>query len=181
MSVKKQKKQNVEHESTQHVELLQKLVNVNKTSKVVKGGRVFSFNALVVVGNGSGRVGFGLGKGKEVAVAIKKAVHAAKKNMVDIPLNNATLFHTIIGTHCATKVFMKPASEGTGVIAGGSMRAIFEVLGVENVLAKCYGSTNPLNVIRATMKGLESMFTPEIIAKKRGLSIKEASALIETE
>ena len=141
---------------------------------------MFSFNALVVVGNGSGRVGFGLGKGKEVAIAIKKAVHEAKKNMVDIPLNNGTLYHTIIGNHCATKVFMKPASEGTGVIAGGSMRAIFEVLGIENVLAKCYGSTNPLNVVRATMKGLLGMFTPELMAKRRGISVKAMSDLIES-
>ena len=154
-------------------DLESKLVGMRRTSKVVKGGRVFGFDALVVVGDGQGRVGFGRGKSKEVPLAIQKANENARKSMVSIDLNQGTLYHDITSRHGASKVFMKPASEGTGVIAGNAMRAVFEVVGVQNVLAKCIGSTTPLNVVRATIKGLESMITPEIAARKRGKSVAE--------
>ena len=151
--------------------IVDKLVNVRRTVKVVKGGRVFSFAALVVVGDGQGRIGLGQGKAKEVPVAIQKATDAARRNMVQIQLNGSTLYHEVKSRHGASKVLMLPASEGTGVIAGGAMRAVFEVMGVKNVLAKNVGSTNPVNVVRATMKGLTSMLTPEQVARKRGKSV----------
>lgn len=152
-------------------ELRDRLVAVLRTAKVVKGGRIFSFSAIVVVGDGNSKVGFGHGKAKEVPAAIAKAMEAAKKNMFKVQLNDGTLYHEVIGRHGATKVFMRPASKGTGVIAGGAMRAVFEVLGVENVLAKCYGSSNPVNVVRATVSALANMMDPESVAKKRGLSV----------
>lgn len=151
----------------------QKLISVNRTSKVVKGGRQFSFSALVVTGDGEGRVGFGTGKAKEVPAAIQKANEAARRNMVQINLKNKTLQHTIVARHGASRVKMLPASEGTGVIAGNAMRAIFEVMGVQNVLAKSIGSTNPINVVRATIRGLREMSSPEHVAAKRGKSISE--------
>lgn len=151
----------------------EKLVAVNRNTKVVKGGKIFSFAALTVVGNGDGLVGFGTGKSREVPSAITKALDAARKNMVRVPLKNGTLHHTIIGKHGATEVFMKPASEGTGIIAGGAMRAVFEVLGVKNVLAKISGSTNPINVVRATLNGLAGISTPEHIASKRGKTVED--------
>lgn len=154
-------------------ELQEKLVAVNRTAKVVKGGRIFGFSAVVVVGDGNGRVGFGTGKAREVPAAIQKAMDQARKNMVYITLNNETLFHEVRARHGASKVFMRPASEGTGIIAGGAMRAVFEVLGVKNVLAKCLGSTNPINIVRATIKGLTDMSTPELIADKRGKTVEE--------
>lgn len=154
-------------------ELQEKLVAVNRTAKVVKGGRIFGFSAVVVVGDGNGRVGFGSGKAREVPIAIQKAMDQARKNMVYITLNNETLFHDVRARHGASKVFMRPASEGTGIIAGGAMRAVFEVLGVKNVLAKCIGSTNPVNVVRATIRGLRNMSTPELIADKRGKTVEE--------
>jgi small subunit ribosomal protein S5 len=157
-------------------ELQEKLVAVNRTAKVVKGGRIFGFSAVVVVGDGNGRIGFGSGKAREVPVAIQKAMDRARRNMVYIPLNKTTLFHQVQAHHGASQVFMRPASEGTGIIAGGAMRAVFEVLGVNNVLAKCLGSTNPVNVIRATIKGLMAMSTPELIADKRGKSVAELLA-----
>jgi small subunit ribosomal protein S5 len=159
--------------------IVEKLVAVNRTAKVVKGGRVFGFSALVVVGDGAGRVGFGFAKALEVPIAIKKAMQDARRNMIDIPLNGSTVYHQIEHTFGATKVLIKPAKEGTGVIAGNAMRAVFEVLGVENVLAKCIGSTTPINVVRATIAGLISTNTPEMIARKRGKSVEEIEELYD--
>ena len=136
---------------------VEKLVEVNRVSKTVKGGKIFAFTALTVVGDGNGRVGFGRGKAREVPAAIQKALEAARRNMIQVELNGSTLQHPINGRHGATRVYMQPASEGTGVIAGGAMRAVLEVAGVQNVLAKCYGSTNANNVVHATFNGLASM------------------------
>ncbi len=148
-------------------------VHIRRTAKVVKGGRVFGFSALVVVGDKNGRVGVGKGNAKEVPDAIRKATEQARRSLVRIPLNGNTLHHEVIAHHGASKVFMKPASEGTGIIAGGAMRQVFEVLGVQNVLAKCFGSTNPLNVVRATIKALNKMRSPEYTADKRGKTVAE--------
>ena len=153
--------------------LQEKLVHVNRVAKVVKGGRVFGFTALTVVGDGNGRIGFGYGKAREVPVAIQKAMEKARKSMVTVPLVNGTLQYPIDARHGAGHVFMKPASEGTGIIAGGAMRAVFEVVGVKNVLAKCVGSRNPINVVRATVKGLAEMSSPEMVAAKRGKTVEE--------
>ena len=153
--------------------LVERLVTVDRVAKVVKGGRIFSFTALTVVGDGNGRVGFGRGKAREVPAAIQKALEAAKRNMITVELNDATLFHPIKARHGASKVYMQPASEGTGVIAGGAMRAVLEVAGVKDVLTKCYGSTNTANVVRATFNGLRDMSTPEKMAAKRGKSVDE--------
>jgi len=155
--------------------LVEKLVAVDRVAKVVKGGRIFSFTALTVVGDGNGRVGFGRGKAREVPAAISKALEAARRNMIQVDLNGTTLQYATKAAHGASKVYMQPASEGTGVIAGGAMRAILEVAGVQNVLAKCYGSTNPVNVVHATFKGLKAMQSPESIAAKRGKSVEEIS------
>ncbi len=154
-------------------EYLEKLVAVNRTAKVVKGGRQFGFTALTVVGDGAGRVGFGFGKAREVPVAISKAMAAARKNMINVALRNDTLHFAIKGVHGATHVYMQPASEGTGVIAGGGMRAVLECAGVRNVLAKSYGSRNPINVVRATMNALGAVRSPEHIAAKRGKTVDE--------
>jgi small subunit ribosomal protein S5 len=154
-------------------EFLEKLVAVNRTAKVVKGGRQFGFTALTVVGDGAGRVGFGFGKAREVPVAISKAMAQARKNMVNVALKNDTLHFAMHGTHGATKVYMQPASDGTGVIAGGGMRAVLECAGVRNVLAKSYGSRNPINVVRATVNALSAAKSPEDIAAKRGKSVEE--------
>jgi small subunit ribosomal protein S5 len=154
-------------------DLLEKLVAVNRVAKVVKGGRQFGFAALTVVGDGKGRVGYGRGKAREVPVAIQKAMESARKNMVDVKLNGSTLQYPLQGRHGAAKVFMQPASDGTGIIAGGAMRAVFEVLGVQNVLAKCIGTNNPINVVRATVAGLARMRDPESIAAKRGKTVEE--------
>ena len=151
----------------------EKLVAMNRTAKVVKGGRVFGFAALVVVGDGNGKIGFGRGKAKEVPTAIQKATENARRNMVQIELCGNTLYHKTTSRHSGSVVMMRPASEGTGIIAGSAMRAVFEVMGVENVLAKCLGSTNPINVVRATVKGLVSMSTPEQVALKRGKTVNE--------
>lgn len=153
--------------------LVERLVTVDRVAKVVKGGRIFSFTALTVVGDGNGRVGFGRGKAREVPAAIQKALEAAKRNMITVELNGSTLFHPIKARHGASKVLMQPASEGTGVIAGGAMRAVLEVAGVKDVLTKCYGSTNTANVVRATFNGLRDMSTPEQMAAKRGKSVDE--------
>ncbi|MSP53726.1 MAG: 30S ribosomal protein S5 [Gammaproteobacteria bacterium] len=153
--------------------LKEKLVAVERHSKTVKGGRIMSFSASVVVGDGKGKVGIGRGKAREVPEAIQKAMEDARKGMVQIELQNNTLFHEVIVREGATKIFMKPASAGTGIIAGGAMRQIFEVLGMENVLAKVIGSTNPDNVLRATLKGLRQMKSPEKIAQKRGKTLAE--------
>ena len=152
---------------------VEKLVGIRRVAKVVKGGRVFGFSALTVVGDGEGRVGFGQGKAREVPVAIQKAMDEARKNMKTVTLDGHTLQHPVTAQYGAAKVFMQPASEGTGVIAGGAMRAVFDAVGVHNVLAKSNGSTNPLNVVRATIKGLTEMNNPEAIAAKRGKSVAE--------
>ncbi|BBO26318.1 SSU ribosomal protein S5P [Marisediminitalea aggregata] len=154
-------------------DMLEKLIAVNRVSKVVKGGRIFSFTALTVVGDGNGRVGFGYGKAREVPAAIQKAMEKARRNMVNVDLNGHTLQHPIKGRHSGSKVYMQPASEGTGIIAGGAMRAVLEVAGVQNVLSKCYGSTNPINVVRATINALTEMNSPAGVAAKRGLSVEE--------
>lgn len=151
----------------------EKLVQVNRVAKTVKGGRIFTFTALTVVGDGNGKVGFGRGKAREVPAAIQKAMEAARRNMVQVDLNGDTLQYATKGRHGGSKVYMQPASQGTGVIAGGAMRSVFEIAGVQNVLAKCYGSTNPVNVVRATFKALEEMASPESIAAKRGLSVED--------
>lgn len=157
-------------------DLKEKLVAVNRVSKTVKGGKQFAFTALTVVGDGAGRVGFGYGKAREVPQAISKAMEQARKNMINVPLKGLTLQHEIWGTHGATKVFMRPASDGTGVIAGGAMRAVFEVAGVQNVLAKSFGSRNPINMVRATLEGLKKMNMPSEIAAKRGKTLDELMA-----
>ncbi len=156
--------------------LVEKLVQVNRVAKVVKGGRIFGFTALTVVGDGNGRVGFGRGKAREVPVAIQKAMESARRNMIDVELNGSTIWYPVRARHGASTVYMQPASEGTGVIAGGTMRALLEAAGVHNVLAKCYGSTNPVNVIRATFKALTSMQSPEMVANKRGKTVEEIGA-----
>lgn len=153
--------------------LKEKLVTVKRTAKVVKGGRVFGFSALVVVGDGKGKIGWGLGKAREVPAAIQKAMEKGRKNMHKVDLKGHTLHHPIIGYHGATKVVMLPASAGTGLIAGGAMRAVCESMGVRDVLAKCFGSRCPINVTRATLKALFNMSSPKKIAEKRGLKIKD--------
>ncbi|WP_447554952.1 30S ribosomal protein S5 [Vreelandella sp. EE22] len=153
-------------------DLQEKLVQVNRVAKVVKGGRIFGFTALTVVGDGKGRVGFGRGKAREVPVAIQKAMDQARRNMVKVNLSGSTLQYPVKARHGASKVYMQPASEGTGIIAGGAMRSVLELAGVHDVLAKCYGSTNPVNVVRATVKGLSAMQSPDDVAAKRGLSVE---------
>lgn len=153
--------------------IVEKLVEVGRVSKVVKGGRIFSFTALTVVGDGKGRVGVGHGKAREVPQAIQKAMESARRNMVYIDLNGTTLHHPIKAKHGASKVVMLPASDGTGIIAGGAMRAVFEVLGVQNILAKCIGSTNKMNVVLATLNGLKEMTSPERVARKRGKKVAD--------
>jgi small subunit ribosomal protein S5 len=153
--------------------LIEKLVGINRVAKVVKGGRIFGFAALTVVGDGQGRVGFGRGKAREVPVAVQKAMEDARKNMCKVSLKGGTLQYPLTGNHGAAKVVMLPASEGTGIIAGGAMRAVFEAVGVHDVLAKCIGSNNPINVVRATFDGLRKMQTPESVAAKRGKSVED--------
>jgi len=153
--------------------MIEKLVQVNRVAKVVKGGRIFSFTALTVVGDGKGKVGYGRGKAREVPAAIQKAMEAARRNMIAVDLKSNTLQYPIVARHGASKVYMQPASEGTGVIAGGAMRAVLEIAGVQNVLAKCYGSTNPVNVVRATFKGLQMMRSADDVAAKRGKTVAE--------
>ncbi len=151
----------------------EKLVQVRRTAKVVSGGRVFGFSAMVVVGDGDGKVGYGMGKAREVPIAIQKATEAARQSMVKIYLRDKTLYHAIRASHGATRVLMMPAPDGTGIIAGSAMRAVFEVMGVENILAKCISASNPINVVRATVDGLRQMETPESMADKRGKSVEE--------
>ncbi|MFH4354225.1 MAG: 30S ribosomal protein S5 [Neisseriaceae bacterium] len=152
--------------------LLEKMVAVNRVTKVVKGGRIMSFAALVVVGNADGQVGMGKGKAKEVPLALQKAKDQARKNMISVPLDGRTIHHEVTGKNGATKVFMQPAKEGSGVKAGGPMRTVFDVLGVHNVSAKIHGSTNPYNIVRATLDALMKLKTPDEIARKRGLSVE---------
>lgn len=154
-------------------DFIEKLVAVNRVAKVVKGGRQFGFTALTVVGDGKGRVGFGYGKAREVPLAIQKAMQSARNSLERVSLQDHTLHYQMIGNHGATKVYMQPASEGTGVIAGGAMRAVFEAAGVRNVLAKSYGSRNPINLVRATINALRSAQSPDRIAAKRGKSVAD--------
>lgn len=160
-------------ESTKSDGYIEKLVDVARTAKVVKGGRVFGFSVLVVVGDGNGKIGFGRGKAREVPVAIQKAMEQARKNMSYVSLNGNSIQHEIVWSYGASQIFMKPASEGTGIIAGGAMRAVFEVLGVQNILAKSIGSTNPGNIVRATIEALKNMTTPDYVAAKRGKTVQE--------
>ncbi len=153
--------------------LREKMVSINRVTKVVKGGRILGFAALTVVGDGDGGIGMGKGKSREVPVAVQKAMEEARRKMVKIALKNGTLQHAVIGEHGASRVLMQPASAGTGIIAGGPMRAVFEVMGVTDVLAKCLGSTNPYNVVRATLDGLTKMSTPAEVAAKRGKTVEE--------
>jgi small subunit ribosomal protein S5 len=153
--------------------LKEKMISVNRVTKVVKGGRILSFAALTVVGDNDGGVGMGKGKSREVPVAVTKAMEEARRKMVKVSLKNGTFHHSVIGKHGSSVVIIQPASEGTGIIAGGAMRAVFEVMGVHNVLAKCLGSTNPYNVVRATLNGLAKMSTPSEIAAKRGKTVSE--------
>jgi small subunit ribosomal protein S5 len=155
--------------------LQEKLISVRRVAKVVKGGRQFGFSALTVVGDGQGRIGMGRGKAREVPAAIQKAMEDARRNLKTIALNGATLQYPITAEHGASKVFMQPASDGTGIIAGGAMRAVFEVLGVRDVLAKCIGSSEPINVVRATLRGLTTMRSPEQIAAKRGKTLEQVA------
>ncbi len=156
--------------------LREKMIAINRVTKVVKGGRIMGFAALTVVGDGDGRIGMGKGKSKEVPVAVQKAMDEARRKMIKVSLKNGTLQHTVTGQHGASKVMIMPAKEGTGVIAGGPMRAIFEVMGIVNVVAKSNGSTNPYNMVRATLDGLSKMSTPSEIAAKRGKSVEEILA-----
>jgi small subunit ribosomal protein S5 len=156
--------------------LREKMVAVNRVTKVVKGGRVLGFAALTVVGDGDGGIGMGKGKAREVPVAVQKSLEEARRKLFRVSLRNGTLQHAVIGRHGASKVLMQPASAGTGIIAGGPMRAVFEVMGITNVLAKCIGSTNPYNVVRATLDGLKQMRTPAEIAAKRGKRVEDLTA-----
>ncbi len=151
----------------------EKMIAVNRVTKVVKGGRILGFAALTVVGDGDGRIGMGKGKAREVPVAVQKAMEEARRKMFKVSLKSGTLQHTVVGKHGASVVLMTPAKDGTGVIAGGPMRAIFEAIGVTNVVAKSLGSTNPYNLVRATLNGLQKMTTPAEIAAKRGKSVEE--------
>ena len=151
----------------------EKMIAINRVTKVVKGGRIMGFAALTVVGDGDGRVGMGKGKSKEVPVGVQKAMEEARRNLIKVPLKNGTLHHTVFGRHGASVVMMQPAPEGTGVIAGGAMRAVFDVMGMTNVVAKAHGSTNPYNIVRATINGLQAMNTPSEIAAKRGKSVED--------
>ncbi len=153
--------------------LEERLVAVNRVAKVVKGGRQFGFTALTVVGDGNGKVGVGYGKAREVPLAIQKAMEKARKDLKHIPLKDGTLYYPVVGTHGAAKVFMQPASVGTGIIAGGAMRAVFEVVGIKNVLSKCIGTRNPINVVKATIDALSTMQDPDYIAAKRGKTVEE--------
>ncbi len=153
--------------------LREKMVAINRVTKVVKGGRVLGFAALTVVGDGDGGIGMGKGKAREVPVAVQKAMEEARRKMVKVQLKDGTLQHAVMGRHGASKVYMQPASQGTGIIAGGPVRAVLEVMGVANILAKCIGSTNPYNIVRATINGLTEMNTPAEIAAKRGKSVEE--------
>ena len=168
---KAQGKHNAEQERDDG--LREKMIAVNRVSKVVKGGRTMSFAALTVVGDGDGRIGMGKGKAREVPVAVQKAMEQARRGLVKVALKNGTLHHTVVGKHGASTVLISPAAEGTGVIAGGPMRAIFDVMGVRNVVAKSLGSSNPYNMVRATLNGLRASMTPSDVAAKRGKTVEE--------
>ncbi len=153
--------------------LREKMVAVNRVTKVVKGGRILGFAALTVVGDGDGRIGMGKGKAREVPVAVQKAMEAARRNMFKVQLKDGTIHHQVIGEHGASRVMMAPAKPGDGIIAGGPMRAVFEVMGVTDIVAKSHGSTNPYNMVRATIDALKRSTTPAEIAAKRGKSVEE--------
>ena len=157
----------------QNDDLIEKLVAVNRVAKVVKGGRQFGFTAITVVGNGKGKIGMGYGKAKEVPLAIQKAMQAARKNLHQVALNKETIYYEVNGKHGASKVYMQPAADGTGIIAGGAMRAVFECVGIRNILAKSYGSRNPINLVRATINALDSMRSPQRVAKRRGIPVQK--------
>ena len=165
--------ENIKRVKSSEIELKDRLVEVRRVTKVTKGGRAFGFSAVVVVGNEGGVVGHGLGKAKEATSAIEKAIDDAKKNLIKVPLNEGTVPHPQNGKYGGARIYLKPASHGTGVIAGGAMRSVLELAGVQNVLAKCYGSTNPVNVVRATFKALRDMKSPDDVAAKRGKSVEE--------
>ena len=154
-------------------DLIEKLVAVNRVAKVVKGGRQFGFAAITVVGDGNGKIGMGYGKAKEVPLAIQKAMQAARKNLHPVALNKETIYYETTGRHGASKVYMQPAADGTGIIAGGAMRAVFECVGIRNILAKSYGSRNPINLVRATINALDSMRSPQRVAKRRGMAVSK--------
>jgi small subunit ribosomal protein S5 len=153
--------------------LKEKMIAVNRVTKVVKGGRTLSFAALTVVGDGSGRIGMGKGKAKEVPVAVTKAMDSARRNMMSVSLHNGSIHHRVIGEHGASHVLMAPAPAGTGIIAGGPMRAVFEVMGITDIVCKSLGSSNPYNLVRATLNALKNVTTPEKIAAKRGLTVEQ--------
>ena len=154
----------------------EKMIAVNRVTKVVKGGRILAFAALTVAGDGNGRVGMGTGKSREVPASVQKAMDRARRTMINVSLNNGTVFHEVVGHHGASRVLLMPAVEGTGIIAGGPMRAIMDCLGVRNVLAKAYGSTNPYNMVRATFDALSKLRSPAEIAAKRGKSVEDLTA-----
>ncbi len=153
--------------------LREKMISVNRVTKVVKGGRILGFAALTVVGDGDGTIGMGKGKSREVPVAVQKAMESARRNLRKVSIRNGTIHHEVLGVHGATRVMMKPAPEGNGIKAGGAMRAVFEVMGITNISAKCHGSTNPYNVVRATLDGLMQQTRPSEIAAKRGKTVEE--------